>query len=85
MDTLVFAPMYFYCFKGNVGTMAVAHKCPNRQRANRWHFVPYIMQFQNTIRFKIPHGGKGSMASQSSSKGNKTKQIKFLIASHIRG
>ena len=33
MDTLVFAPMYFYCFMGNVGNVAVTRKRLHCQRA----------------------------------------------------
>ena len=43
MDTLVFPPMCFKCFKGNVGNMTGTRKRQNRQKANMCHFVPYIM------------------------------------------
>ena len=43
MDTLVFAPMRFYRFKGNIGNMAVTRKRPNCQMANMCHLVPYIL------------------------------------------
>ena len=43
MDTLVFAPMYFYYSKGNVGNMAVTRKRFHCQRANMCHFIPYTL------------------------------------------
>ena len=58
MSSLVFTLKYFYCFKGNVGNMAVIRKCPHRQRANMCHFVSYIMLFQKIIDYKILLGGR---------------------------
>ena len=60
MDTLVFAPMYFYCFKGNVGNMAVMSKRSNHQRDNICHLFPYIMLFQQIIKYKNSSWGRGS-------------------------
>ena len=56
MDILVFAPMCFYCFKGNVGNMAVSRKCRNHQRAKLCHFYSLFNVVQ---KIKISPGGGG--------------------------
>ena len=40
-DILVFAPMYIFYSKGNVGNIAVTRERFHCQRANMCHFVPY--------------------------------------------
>ena len=61
MDTLVFAPMYFYGLKGNVGNMDITRKRPNCQRAYMCHFSLYNIVSENhkVQNFTIGGGGLG--------------------------